>query len=73
MSTNSLLMIGALTIFLGNWVWWQIGAVSILGSVLIRFVFERVLSISLPRASIEFVADVEETLMRTLTHIVFFW
>ena len=62
---------GGMTVFLGTRVWWQIIAFGVLVPVAIRFIFERLLSISLPNAVFEKLEAIEEALMQLLLQLFF--
>lgn len=64
------LLIGSMTLFLGNRVWWQVLLFSVATPVVIRFVFERLLKISLPSAEIDAIDGVEEALMQFLARLL---
>jgi hypothetical protein len=66
---STLLMTASLAIFLGLRQWQTIVSVSILVPIVIRFIFERLLLISLPRGEIEFIANIEDGIMKFLTVI----
>ncbi len=65
----TILLMVSMTLFLGTRVWWQVIGFTFLTPVTIRFVFERLLAISLPRASIEIIEVAEEALMQLLVSI----
>ncbi len=65
------LAVGGVTIGLGSRRWWQILPLAVFAPVVIRFVFERLLLISLPRAEFEFLAVPEEALMKLLLRAFF--
>jgi len=67
---TTLLLVGAMTVFLGNRVWWQVLLFSAGTPVLIRFIFERLLKISLPSADIDAIDAVEEALMQFLSRLL---
>ena len=66
----TILLMGSMTLFLGTRIWWQVVGFSLLTPVTIRFVFERLLAISLPRASIQSIEAAEEALMQMLVSIL---
>jgi hypothetical protein len=66
---STFLVIGGMTFFLGNKVWWNVLLLSVLSPVVLRFALERLLLISLPRASIEVLAAGEEALMQLLSRV----
>lgn len=66
---STALLMGGMTLFLGTRVWWQALSFAVLTPVAIRFIFERLLAISLPRSDIDLIADTEEALMRILVSI----
>ncbi|MBI3126793.1 MAG: tripartite tricarboxylate transporter TctB family protein [Candidatus Tectomicrobia bacterium] len=68
----TLVGIAAVTATLGSRTWWEILPVSLLSPLVIRFVFERVLLIALPRSDFEFIAVPEEALMKFLVRLFFF-
>lgn len=70
---STALLMGGMTLFLGTRVWWQALSFAVLTPVAIRFVFERLLAISLPRSDIDLIADTEEGLMRILVSIFLGW
>jgi len=61
-----------LIIALGGRGWREILPFALLAPLVVRFVFERLLLISLPRASFEVIAAPEEVLMQFLSRIFFF-
>ncbi|MBI3025401.1 MAG: tripartite tricarboxylate transporter TctB family protein [Candidatus Tectomicrobia bacterium] len=61
-----------LIIALGGRGWREILPFALLAPLVVRFVFERLLLISLPRASFEVIATPEEVLMQFLSSIFFF-
>lgn len=65
-------LMGGMVLFLGIRVWWQVAAFALVTPVTIRFVFERLLAISLPRSEYEWLGDAEEALMKLLESIFFF-
>lgn len=64
--------ITALTVAIGSRSWREILPIALLSPLVIRFVFERLLLISLPRASFEVIAVPEEALMQFLVRLFFF-
>ena len=62
----TLLALGVTSYALGTRSWWQLAAYSIVTPVIIRFIFERVLYISLPLSPIEFLTNFEQGLMKFL-------
>ncbi len=66
---STFLVIGGMTFFLGNKVWWNVLLLAVLSPVVLRFTLERLLFISLPRASIEVLAAGEEALMQLLSRV----
>jgi len=69
----TLIMTAIVTVFLGLRQWWAILSVSVLAPIVIRFIFERLLLISLPRSEFEFIAAIEDGIMKFLTSIFFGW
>jgi hypothetical protein len=67
----TILLMGGMVVFLGIRVWWHAATFALVTPVTIRFVFERLLAISLPRAEYEWLGDAEEALMRILDSIFF--
>jgi hypothetical protein len=65
----TILLMVSMTLFLGTRVWWHVIGFTFLTPITIRFVFERLLAISLPRASIEMIEVAEEALMQLLVSI----
>ena len=72
-AVSTALLMGGMTLFLGTRVWWQVLSFAVLTPVAIRFVFERLLSISLPRSGYSLIADAEEGLMKILVSIFLGW
>ncbi|MBT3351758.1 MAG: tripartite tricarboxylate transporter TctB family protein [Nitrospinaceae bacterium] len=70
---STIFLIGGMTLFLGTRIWWQVLSFSIFTPIMIRFVFERLLAISLPRSEFELIAVAEEGLMQILVSIFFGW
>jgi hypothetical protein len=68
---TSIFLMGGMTLFLGTRIWWQALAFALIVPVAIRFIFERLLAISLPRAHFQVIADTEEALMQMLVSIFF--
>lgn len=66
----SMFLMGGGTLFFGTRVWWQVLTFALVSPIIVRFVFERLLAISLPSATIEVIADTEEALMQLLSSIV---
>ena len=69
----TLIMTAIVTVFLGLRQWWAVLSVSVLAPIVIRFIFERLLLISLPRSEFEFIAAIEDGIMKFLTSIFFGW
>ncbi len=67
---STLLMTAVVSFYLGLRQWWVILTVSVLVPVVIRFIFERLLLISLPRGNIEFIAGIEDGIMKFLVSIL---
>lgn len=67
----TILLMGGMVLFLGIRVWWQVLVFAFLAPVTIRFVFERLLAISLPRSEFDWLGDKEEALMQFLVSIFF--
>ncbi len=65
----TLVMTAVIAVFLGLRKWWTIVSVSILVPIVIRFIFERLLLISLPRGEFELIASIEDEIMKFLTGI----
>ncbi len=70
---STALLMGGMTLFLGTRIWWKALSFAVLTPVTIRFVFERLLAISLPRSDIDLIANAEEALMRFLVNIFWAW
>ena len=68
----TLLAVAATTFFLGTRSWWSLLVFSLVTPVVTRFIFERLLAISLPLSPFEPLAQLEQTLMRFLASI-FIW
>ena len=66
----TLLALGATSYMLGTRSWWKLAAFSITTPVVIRFIFERVLYISLPLSSIGFLTNMEQSLMKFLVKLL---
>ena len=64
---STLLMAGAVIWYLGIRQIWIIASVSVLMPILVRFIFERLLLISLPRSDYEAIAVVEDAIMKFLS------
>ena len=69
----TLIMTAMVSVFLGLRQWWAVLSVSVLAPIVIRFIFERLLLISLPRSEFEFIAAIEDGIMKFLTSIFFGW
>ncbi|MFP6891806.1 MAG: tripartite tricarboxylate transporter TctB family protein [Nitrospinota bacterium] len=69
----TLIMTAIVAVFLGLRQWWAVLSVSVLAPIVIRFIFERLLLISLPRSEFEFIAAIEDGIMKFLTSIFFGW
>lgn len=67
----TMFLMGGGTLFFGTRVWWQVLTFALVSPIIVRFVFERLLAISLPSATIEVIANAEEALMQLLSSIVF--
>ncbi len=67
----TLIMTAVVSVFLGLRQWGTILSLSVLAPIVIRFVFERLLLISLPRSEIEFIGGIEDGIMRFLVSILF--
>jgi hypothetical protein len=67
----TLLAVGATTYFLGLRAWVPLLAFSFVTPVVTRFIFERLLAISLPLSRYEPLAELEQELMRFLAGILF--
>lgn len=70
---STLIMTVAVALFLGLRQWGTILSLSVLAPIVIRFVFERLLLISLPRSEIEFIGGIEDGIMKFLTSILLDW
>jgi len=70
---STIFLIGGMTLYLGTRIWWQVLSFAVLTPITIRFVFERLLSISLPRSDFDFIANTEEGLMQVLVSIFYGW
>ncbi len=66
---STLLMAGVVIWYLGIRQIWIVAPVSILMPIVVRFVFERMLLISLPRSDYEAIAVVEDVIMKFLSGI----
>ena len=64
---STLLMAGAVIWYLGIRQIWIVASVSILMPIVVRFIFERLLLISLPRSDYEAIAVVEDAIMKFLS------
>jgi len=69
---STLIMTAVIAVFLGLRKWWTIVSVSILVPIVVRFIFERLLLISLPRGEYEFIAGIEDEIMKFLSDVFFF-
>ena len=69
----TLIMTAMVSVFLGLRQWWAVLSLPVLAPVVIRFIFERLLLISLPRSEFEFIAAIEDGIMKFLTSIFFGW
>ena len=63
--------IAAITVAIGSRSWREILPIALLSPLVIRFVFERLLLISLPRSPIDLIAVPEEALMQFLVRLFF--
>jgi hypothetical protein len=70
---STIFLMGGMTLYLGTRIWWQVLSFAVLTPITIRFVFERLLSISLPRSDFDFIANTEEGLMQVLVSIFYGW
>ncbi len=68
---TSALLMGVMTYFMGTRSWWQVPGFAVVVPITIRFVFERLLSISMPRSHFEWIDAAEEAVMQTLSGIFF--
>jgi hypothetical protein len=68
---STLIMTAVIAVFLDLRKWWTIVSVSILVPIVIRFIFERLLLISLPRGEYEFIAGIEDEIMKFLSDVFF--
>ena len=50
--------------------WWHVACLALFGPVAIRFLFERLLLISLPRSEFDWIAVPEEALMQWLVRML---
>ena len=66
---STLLMAGAVIWYLGIRQIWIVASVSVLMPIVVRFIFERLLLISLPRSDYEAIAVVEDAIMKFLSGI----
>lgn len=66
---STLLMAGAVIWYLGIRQVWIVASVSVLMPIVVRFIFERLLLISLPRSDYEAIAVVEDAIMKFLSGI----
>ena len=64
---STLLMAGAVIWYLGIRQIWIVASVSIVMPIVVRFIFERLLLISLPRSDYEAIAVVEDAIMKFLS------
>ena len=64
---STLLMAGAVIWYLGIRQIWIVASVSVLMPIVVRFIFERLLLISLPRSDYEAIAVVEDAIMKFLS------
>ncbi len=64
---STLLMAGAVIWYLGIRKIWIVASVSIVMPIVVRFIFERLLLISLPRSDYEAIAVVEDVIMKFLS------
>ena len=67
----TLLVTAGVTFFLGGRRWWQFLPIALLSPLAIRFIFERLLLISLPRGAFEPLAAAEDALLKLLTQLLF--
>lgn len=65
----TIFLMGGISLFLGTRVWWQVLSFAFLTPIVIRFVFERLLAISLPHAAFSKIESAEEALMQLLASI----
>ncbi len=66
---STLLMAAAVIFYLGIRQIWVIAPVAVLMPIVVRFVFERLLLISLPRSDFEAIAVVEDAIMKFLSAV----
>lgn len=66
----TILLLGGGAMFFGLRSWWQVLSFSLVLPVVIRFVFERLLAISLPVSAFEPIENSEEALMQFLTSLI---
>ena len=66
---STLLMAGAVIWYLGIRQIWIVASVSIVMPIVVRFIFERLLLISLPRSDYEAIAVVEDAIMKFLSSV----
>ncbi len=66
---STLLMASAVIWYLGIRQIWIVASVSILMPIVVRFIFERLLLISLPRSDYEAIAVVEDAIMKFLSGV----
>ena len=66
---STLLMAGAVIWYLGIRQIWIVASVSVLMPIVVRFIFERLLLISLPRSDYEAIAVVEDAIMKFLSSV----
>jgi hypothetical protein len=66
----TLIMTAMVAVFLGLRQWGTILSLSVLAPIVIRFIFERLLLISLPRSEIEFIGGIEDGIMKFLVSIL---
>ncbi len=66
---STLLMAAAIIFYLGIRQIWVIAPVAVLMPIVVRFVFERLLLISLPRSDFEAIAVVEDAIMKFLSSV----
>ncbi|MCE2453569.1 MAG: tripartite tricarboxylate transporter TctB family protein [Nitrospinae bacterium] len=66
---STLLMAGVVIWYLGIRQIWIVASVSILMPIVVRFIFERLLLISLPRSDYEAIAVVEDAIMKFLSGV----
>jgi putative tricarboxylic transport membrane protein len=68
-TVSTAVMTVAMAALVGGGRWWHVACLALLAPVTIRFVFERLLLISLPRSELDWIADREEALMQLLVRV----